>query len=154
MQRRFFAELSEWDEHCNRRRWDVPWHAELMRFPPFVTVSYAWSAPGHPDGDGRQLCEVLAPAIRWYLCERARLIARNHADAAAGAGAVGGSSDSIDPPGIEGTCTPDGCDFALFVDYSSMWQHDPAAGTCSTYVLFQHAPLRAPRLIHLQRHCA
>ena len=41
---------------------------------PFVVISYAWLAREHPDADARQLREVLAPAIEWYMSERARLI--------------------------------------------------------------------------------
>jgi len=43
-------------------------------FSSLVVLSYCWSTPEHPDPDGRQLREVIAPAIEWYMCERASLI--------------------------------------------------------------------------------
>lgn len=84
-----------------------------MRFPPLVIVSYAWLAQQHPDADARQLREVLAPALEWYMSERAGLISKECHDFTRC-----GSTDMR----IAAPFTPDGCDFLLFIDYCSLWQ--------------------------------
>ena len=88
-----------------------------MRFPPFVVVSYAWLSKEHPDPDGRQLREVLAPAIEWYMAERARLIkgweGYDYYESRLGPAA------RLDAP-----FTAEGVDFAIFVDYCGLWQHE------------------------------
>ena len=105
MLERSFRELSEWDDYLRNPK--QPFHTQLMRFPPFVIASYAWSSKEHPDADGRQLREVLAPAIEWYMCERAKLIRE------------GGFMDA---PKLSNPNTPDGADFGIFLDFSSMYQ--------------------------------
>ena len=116
---RSFAELEAWHmwlqtaQSGGRRRL---FHL-LMRFPPFVVVSYAWSAPQHPDADGRQLREVFAPALKWYMCERAKLIR---------------DGGHLDSPRIPNTFDLDGCDFCIFLDYSSMYQHSPDSHECES----------------------
>ena len=87
---------------------DEPWLAFQMRFPPFVVVSYAWLSREHPDPDGKQLREVLAPTIEWYMAERAKLIKKSH-----------GAAARLDAP-----FTAEGVDFAIFVDYCGLWQHE------------------------------
>ena len=95
---RCFAELAEWDEFLLKK----PDRAADMRFPPLVVVSYAWSGKEHPDGDGRQLREVLAPAIEWYMAERAKILKY--------------------ATGVSTPFTADGADFGVFLDFSSMYQ--------------------------------
>lgn len=67
----------------------------------------AWSAKEHPDGDGRQLREVIAPCIEWYMSERAKLIRK------------GGGYSKVK---LSNADSPDGADFFCFLDYASMWQ--------------------------------
>lgn len=105
------------------------------RFPPFVIVSYAWYAaspskrvfssrnavvrprhrlsPEHPDPDGRQLREVLAPAIEWYMSERA-----NYIDG--GVVAVH-FTDAEEEAKLAAPFTAEGIDFGMFIDFSSLW---------------------------------
>ena len=98
---------------------DTPYAADLahaMRFPPFVVVSYAWLSKEHPDADGRQLREVLAKAIEWYMSERARVIKGfegSYYEQFIGAAA------RLDAP-----FTAEGVDFAIFVDYCGLWQNE------------------------------
>lgn len=86
-----------------------------MRFPPFVVVSHAWQHEKDPDPLGLQLREVLAPALTWYMAERARLIALgerfdiHHSEAKAEAR-------------LNAPATPEGIDFAVFLDFSSVYQ--------------------------------
>ena len=87
--------------------------AHAMRFPPFVVVSYAWLSKEHPDADGRQLREVLAKAIEWYMSERAKLIKGSYYEQFIGAAA------RLDAP-----FTAEGVDFAIFVDYCGLWQNE------------------------------
>lgn len=111
---RSFRELSEWDDYLRAPKY--PWHSQLMRFPPIVVASYAWGDKAHPDKDARQLREVLAPAIEWYMAERAKLIKE---------GGCGGA------PKLSNSFTADGADFGIFLDYSSMHQHAPEANMCA-----------------------
>jgi hypothetical protein len=111
---RSFRELSEWDDYLRAPKY--PWHSQLMRFPPIVVASYAWGDKAHPDKDARQLREVLAPAIEWYVAERAKLIKK---------GGCGGA------PKLSNSFTADGADFGIFLDYSSMYQHAPEANMCA-----------------------
>ena len=97
----YFLELKRTGEILPRRQ-DLPAHAivdrkmmlrllaELrsvadskfgfnMQFPGIVVVSYAWAAAEHPDGKGNMIREVLAPAIEWYMSERAKSILSNSA---------------------------------------------------------------------------
>ena len=99
MLERSFAELEAWDTYLQSP--NQQFHSQLMRFPPFVIISYAWSAREHPDGDGRQLREMIAPAIEWYMAERAKLTRD---------GGVGGT------PCIANPFDADGCDFCVFLD--------------------------------------
>lgn len=110
MLERSFAELDAWDEWSENK----PCATQSMQFPPFVVVSYAWGAREHPDADGRQLREVLSPAIEWYMSERAELIRFR--------GVLG--------PHILNPFDSDGCDFCIFLDYSSMYQHSPDSHSC------------------------
>ena len=87
----------------------------MNRFPPFVIISYAWTAREHPDAAGRQLREVIAPAIEWYMAERAKLIKQ------------GGFAGA---PRIDNAFDADGCDFCVFLDYSSLYQHSADAHSC------------------------
>lgn len=102
MLERLIAEVAEWERYLEMP--DSPdWHAQaLMRFPPFVIISYAWSAPTHPDKDGRQLREVLAPVIMWYMCERAKLINE--------------PLGFENAPALLAERSVDGCDFGVFVE--------------------------------------
>ena len=43
-------------------------------FAGIVAISYSWEKKGHPDASRETLTKVLAPAIEWYMSERARLI--------------------------------------------------------------------------------
>ena len=94
-------------------------HKQLCRFPPFVVVSYAWrptdACASHPDPEAHTLRGVLAPAIEWYMAERARLIQ--------GGGAYGA-------PPLRNPFSIDGCDFCVFLDYSSCYQHSVDADSC------------------------
>eukprot|EP00966_Prymnesium_polylepis_P215595 4992724-Prymnesium_polylepis.1 len=74
-----------------------------MHFTPFVTVSYCWSDRAHPDADGEQL-KVLAQAIKWYQKERSFL-------------SMTGGLSKVRIPREKND------DFALFLDYSSLYQH-------------------------------
>ena len=87
-----------------------------MRFPPFVIISYAWQSAKHPDGDGRQLREVLAPAIEWYMSERAKYISGD-------VNAVK-HSPAKERARIPAEFTAEGVDFGIFLDFSSIWQKD------------------------------
>ena len=80
-------------------------HKHFCRFPPFVVVSHAWrptERTAHPDPEARTLRGVLAPAIQWYMAERAKLIQGGGAYAA---------------PPIRNPWTLDGCDFCVFLEY-------------------------------------
>ena len=88
---------------------DKPHLRYAMRFPPFVIVSYAWLSKEHPDPDGRQLQEVLAPALEWYMSERARLAVED----AYAEEDLGGAAPA-----------PAGPDFAVFVDFAGLWQKE------------------------------
>ena len=100
---------------------DKPHVAWAMRFPPFVVISYAWLSKEHPDPDGRQLREVLAPAIEWYMAERARLTQESLYEEEIGPAAPNqiGPAARLDAP-----FTAEGVDFAVFVDYCGLWQHE------------------------------
>ena len=78
-----------------------------MQFPGIVVVSYAWAAAEHPDGKGNMIREVLAPAIEWYMSERAALIRDQEFWAA-----------ELDAE----TTELEAVDFALFLDFSSLYQ--------------------------------
>ena len=108
----------------------------------------AWSAKEHPDGDGRQLREVIALCIEWYMSERAKLIREG--------GWVG--------PKLRNADSPDGADFFCFLDYCSMWQgvdrtteQRAALYAChnSPHAFATLAPLTAPPLcpVRRQRSC-
>ena len=106
-------------EHSVKLRAEYPAEEELqrgMRFPPFVIISYAWLNAMHPDPEGKQLREVLAPAIEWYMSERARYVsgdayAVKHSSAKEGAR-------------LPAAFTAEGVDFGIFLDYSSIWQKE------------------------------
>ena len=106
-------------EHSVKLRAEYPAEEELqrgMRFPPFVIISYAWLNAMHPDPEGKQLREVLAPAIEWYMSERARYLsgdayAVKHSSAKEGAR-------------LPAAFTAEGVDFGIFLDYSSIWQKE------------------------------
>lgn len=110
-----FQEMRAFEERVQRMKGHPHYHwARMqMRFPPLVIVSYAWLAQQHPDADARQLREVLAPALEWYMSERAGLISKECHDFTRC-----GSTDMR----IAAPFTPDGCDFLLFIDYCSLWQ--------------------------------
>ena len=78
-------------------------------FLGLVVVSYCWAGKDHPDGTGQMIRDVLAPAIEWYLSERA--------------GAFTRSDPACWTSGSQTPVTDDLLDFAVFVDYSSMYQH-------------------------------
>jgi len=124
------ADLQRWAAECGstlafRDKWGgvgmfEGHRSELMdgpRFPPFVVGSYAWLSPEHPDPDGRQLREVLAPAIEWYMSERARYIYGDVND-----------RDAYGPAREEAKLaapfTAEGVDFGMFIDFTCMWQKD------------------------------
>ena len=118
MLERSFAELDAWDAYLSNGSTDpqtASFHSQFMRFPPFVIISYAWSAREHPDAAGRQLREVIAPAIEWYMAERLKLIKE------------GGFANA---PRIDNAFDADGCDFCVFLDYSSLYQHSADAHSC------------------------
>ena len=68
----------------------------------------------HPDPDGRQLKEVLAPAIEWYMSERARYIS---GDVYAVQHSRVGQEAKLAAP-----FTADGLDFGIFIDYPALWR--------------------------------
>lgn len=116
--------------------------SHTMRFPPFVVVSYAWLSRPHPDPDGRQLQEVLAPALEWYMSERARL----------------GVEDNCAMYAGDINIAPTGPDFAVFLDFSGLWQNERTdeqdasfrRGLASMDLLYAHqdtAVLRMTRLL-------
>lgn len=47
-----------------------------MFFLGLVVVSYCWGSKEHPDATGQMLRDVLAPAVEWYLSERAGVVMR------------------------------------------------------------------------------
>lgn len=47
-----------------------------MFFMGLVVVSYCWGSKEHPDATGQMLRDVLAPAVEWYLSERAGVVMR------------------------------------------------------------------------------
>lgn len=114
MLERIFKELDALDG--NR------FHALLeMHFPALVVVSYAWQAKEHPDGQNQMLREVLAPAIEWYMSERAAYIQRKGFDGKGKAGNFtlpGWSSVASE----RGETPLESVDFGLFIDYPSMYQ--------------------------------
>jgi len=77
-------------------------------FQGVVIVSYAWAHPDHPDPDNIQLRQVLAPAVEWYLSERAKKIKDKGKHALASMARRELTSESID--------------FGVFIDFASMWQ--------------------------------
>ena len=91
-----------------------------MQFPGLVIVSYAWGSRDHPDEHGNLLREVLAPAIEWYMSERAALVR----DKEFWAATLDGSLDLADQ-----------VDFGIFVDYCSMHQRprDEALGEVESF---------------------
>ena len=110
--RRLAAEVREWRAFLAKllaAQPDKAFVAYAMRFSPFVVASYAWLSPEHSDPDSRQLREVLAPAIEWYMSERARLADGN---------------DDYAQHGAPTPCLADGIDFAIFVDFSGLWQKE------------------------------
>ena len=106
--KRLAGEIKAWSKVLAANK-DKPHLQYAMRFPPFVIVSYAWLDKEHPDADGRQLCEVLAPALHFYMAERARLIHKK---------------DDYRSDAGDTMIAPTGADFAVFVDYSSLWQKE------------------------------
>ena len=70
-------------------------------------------SPEHPDPDGRQLGEVLAPAVEWYMSERAKYIS----------GDVSAVMYSVakDEAKLAAPFTPEGVDFGIFLDFTSLW---------------------------------
>ena len=120
---------------------DKPYLAWAMRFPPFVVVSYAWLSREHPDPDGKQLREVLAPTIEWYMAERARLIKKCHFEGLIGAAA------RLDAP-----FTAEGIDFAIFVDYCGVWQHERTPVQAASFGRGLGGMVRACTLLHCNRH--
>lgn len=142
----YILELAATPNAVLLRRQDLPQHAlvddamlgrcleELDRsygrsylgemFLPIVIASYCWMSPSHPDGGGRQLREVLAPAVEWYMSERAGRIANNWSQ--------GSSKDPASNPRL----TADAIDFALFIDYCSLPQKPRSE---AEDVTFRHA---------------
>ena len=100
-------EVSAWDEYLTNGPTET-WHAQLMRFPPVVCISHAWATRSHPDPDGRLLRQVIAPALEWYMGERANLI-------------KGGGASHVP---IDADLTCEGADFGVFIDWSSVHQDD------------------------------
>lgn len=93
-------------------------HAMLeMHFPGVVIVSYAWGAQQHPDQNAQMLREVLAPAIEWYMSERASYVLRGGFDGLGDAG-------NFCLKGWSEGCAHElaSIDFGVFVDYMSMYQ--------------------------------
>lgn len=87
-----------------------------MHFPGVVAISYAWAAADHPDGECKMLREVLAPAIEWYLSERAAYVKNRGFEHKKFRETVGcGWSENLD-------LNLDAIDFGIFLDYSSMFQ--------------------------------
>ena len=116
--RRCIQELRAWKALLAKAPEEfAPMLAKMMRFPPVVVASYAWLGIDHPDAEGRQLREVLAPAIEWYMSERARLI-KGYAYLNAMSNVVGHNL------GLDLPLTLDSCDFLIFLDYSSLWQKE------------------------------
>ena len=76
-------------------------------------------SPEHPDPDGRQLGEVLAPAIEWYMSERAKYISGNVP--------VVEYSVAKDEAKLAAPFTPEGVDFGIFLDFTSIWCRARAA---------------------------
>ena len=89
-----------------------------MQFPGLVVVSYAWSAPGHPDADGATLHDVLAPALEWYMSERAGLLARGGVLSKGRAWEARTWACGVD-------LSAEAADFGVFLDFSAMHQHSP-----------------------------
>ena len=114
-----FREYAEWHQF-QRDNPDDPNFESSMCFPPIVVVSYAWASQEHPDADASQLCAVLAPAIEWYMAERARLIKRGKE------GYVQSPTFRLSTP-----FTSDGVDFGVFIDYSSLYQHPRGNEDCN-----------------------
>ena len=73
------------------------------KFLPLIILSYCWMAKEHPDGEGRQLREVIAPALEWYMSERAGRIANRWCQ-----------GSCADPSAAEGL-TAEAVDFACFI---------------------------------------
>lgn len=140
---RSLAELTAWDAYLTSPHQSS--HATLCRFPPFVIVSHSWGhgmytqeeeggekepaeregRGGSGDGDRRtdstvvtQLCCVLAPAIEWYMCERAKLIRD---------GGAHGAPHIQNPPDVL-----HGCDFCVFICRCSLYQHSSEAHQCES----------------------
>lgn len=87
-----------------------------MHFPGVVAISYAWAAADHPDGECKMLREVLAPAIEWYLSERAAYVKNRGFEHKKFRETVGcGWSENLD-------LNLDAIDFGIFLDYGSMFQ--------------------------------
>ena len=96
-----------------------------MLFPGCVIVSYAWGDKGHPDKHGTMLSQVLAPAIEWYLSERAAFVAN---DGCRGTRSVASAwwRDAR-------AHAADGHDFGLFLDYGSLHQHERSATEAAAF---------------------
>ena len=109
--RRLLDEIDEWNAYLGSGR-AVSWHSQLMRFPPIVILSCAWETLQHPDPAGERLRSVIAPALEWYLGERANLIK--------GGGASGVRIGN-------GALTLEGCDFGVYLDFASVAQQPCAA---------------------------
>ena len=107
-----FAELRAWRAFVKLPTAGGGVATGVMRFPPFVVTSYAWSDSKHPDPDGRQLREVLAPALEWYLSERAAMTRTSVLNNWGGAPI----------PTLEAEPSHAGIDFGVFVDYMSLHQ--------------------------------
>ena len=77
--------------------------ASNMAYPPILVLSYCWKTPAHPDPTG-SLLALLAPALEWYMSERA---------------ALWDGRDAVHP-----RCEPE-C--AVFVDFWSLHQGERTA---------------------------
>ena len=130
--KRMAAEVRAWRKLLAEHK-DKPYLAWAMRFPPFVVVSYAWLSREHPDPDGKQLREVLAPTIEWYMAERARLIKESGYERRLG-----------DDARLDAPFTAEGVDFAIFVDYCGLWPHERTPNATSVPLKGPACSRRAP----------
>eukprot|EP00037_Helgoeca_nana_P036884 m.13452 g.13452 ORF g.13452 m.13452 type:complete len:516 (+) comp8130_c0_seq1:328-1875(+) len=100
------------------------------RFPGIVVVSYCWHGTQHPDPDAA-LLNQLAPILTWYTAERAKRNGRTATLCEAGAArweARGVAAKAEPPRGAASKWKCRDADFAVFVDYWSLFQgHDPKA---------------------------
>ena len=101
MLQRIIRELELWDSTSD------------MFFTGLVVISYAWGHPDHPDPHKQLLQNVLAPAIEWYMSERAAFIVNN-----------GTRDDHMQQQGRwwNEPSSETSPDFGIFLDFCSMFQ--------------------------------